>query len=83
MSPSKVKCIPFSIKMIKSCLTTTLISYPVTFRKHRTRDSGAPRLMFFVYGFELLVGLCLVHRRMMIVHRCVYYNRIKKDEDRG
>ena len=43
VDPRNVTSIPFSFK---SCLKTTLIYSPTSFRKHLLRDSDAPRFMF-------------------------------------
>ena len=56
---------------LKSCLKVTRI-YPTTsYRKRLIKDSDTPRLMFYVYGFDVSDRICLVSIVMTLVVDCL------------
>ena len=66
--PRSVTAIPF---YFKSCLKATRIYHPAAYRKHLIRDSGAPRFMLHVYGFDLSDRIWLVSIVMALVVACL------------
>ena len=50
VNPSNMYFIPF---FLKSCLKTTRIYFPTTYRKHPISHFDDPRFKFYVYDFDL------------------------------
>ncbi len=66
--PRRVTSIPF---FLKPCLKATRIYPPAAYRKHPIGDFGAPRFMFYVYGFDLSDRIWLVAIVMALVVPCL------------
>jgi hypothetical protein len=67
--PRNIPSIPF---YFNSCLKTTRMYPPVSYRRHLLRNSGAPWFMFYAYGFDLSDRIWFVSLVMTLIVTCVF-----------